>query len=84
MNLQEKVKQRNVTPNFLRFRSMLAVMQGRVRLLARRVRKIRWRRRSQLNGLSVVSGVLPRRVDAVFRPTSDEFFISANSVPPHP
>lgn len=81
MNLQEKVKQRNVTPNFLRFRSMLAVIKGRVRLSARRLRKIRWRRRSRLNALSAVSEVLPRRVDAVFRHTSDECFISANSVP---
>lgn len=83
MNLQEKVKQRNVTPNFLRFRSMLAVIKGRVRLSARRLRKIRWRRRSQLNALSAVNAALQRRVDAVFRHMSDESFISANSVPPN-
>lgn len=82
MNLQERVKQRNVTPNFLRFRSMLVAIKGRVLRSARRLKRIRWRRRSQLNALSAVNAAPRRRADAVFRLTSDECFISANSVPP--
>jgi hypothetical protein len=79
MNLvQEKVKQRNITPNFLRFRRISINIQAKVKpiLSAKRLVKMtKWKLNYQPNAQNVVH---QKRVDAVSRHMNEEFYISVN------
>jgi hypothetical protein len=83
MNLvQEKVKQRNITPNFLRFRSTSHPIQERAQLAlsARRLaRTTKYKPKSLLNA---PSAVLPVPVAVPSRLTNVASSTSASSVPP--
>lgn len=82
MNLvQDKVKQRNITPNFLRFRSTLALIKEKIRPALLEKRQLRTIRHKHKWPLSVQRGVPPVLVDAALKPTNAGCFTLANSVP---
>lgn len=74
MNLvQDKVKQRNITPNFLRFRSISHLIKERALPIrsGKKEKTIRSKLRSPLN---VLKGALQKLAAAVFRHTNVESY----------
>jgi hypothetical protein len=84
MNLvQEKVKQRNVTPNFLRFRSISSNTKEKaqqVLSVKRQEKTIKSKHKLPLNEPNAAHHV---QVDAASKPMRGEFSISANWVIVH-
>ena len=80
MIVQDKVKQRNITPNFLRFRSICFFIKEKVRPIP--LGKKQWETIALNLSLLLkeLIEVLPRLADAAFKHINLECFISANLV----
>jgi len=81
MNLvQDKVKQRNVTPNFLRFRSNSTNIQEKVPRVQSVKRTLKTTKSKHRWLPNVLKEVLPKLAGAALKPTKEGFFILANLV----
>lgn len=78
------MKQRNVTPNFLRFRSTTSLIQEKaqpIQSARRTASRTKWKPRSPPNAQNAAP---PKPAAAASMPTNDESCISAYSVLPCP